>query len=138
MVGVEMEIIKTCFTISAPDLSFSDITNSLGISPTNIRKKKDWPQPSIIAGIAEDAWTLSMENEQFSCVSQSIQKLCQLLLPKAPIVRRLCDRYHATTHIEIIIHTEENSLPEMVLPAEQISFLSELHAELGFDIYFDL
>lgn len=133
-----MARIKAYFTIGAPKLSFVEITNSIGVIPTNVRRKEDWPLPSIIAGIAEDVWIFSLENEYSNCVSQSIQKLCQIFGPKVSEIRQLCDHFCATAHVEVVIHTEENSLPEMFLSTENIRFLNELRAEIGFDVYFDL
>lgn len=133
-----MAEVKLFLSIIAPELPFHVITDSLGMAPTDTRKKEDWPLPSIVAGIAEDTWTFSLDSEESYGISQPIQKLCQLFMPKAPAVRQVCDQFHAAVHIEVVIHTEENDLPEMLLSAQNIRFLDALHAEIGFDVYFDL
>lgn len=133
-----MAEIKIYFSIIGSDLPFHTVTDSLGIAPTDTKRKENWPLPSIIAGVAEDTWTFSLESEENYGISQPIQKLSRLFLPKTPVVRQVCERFHAAVHIEVVIHTDENDLPEMLLSAENIHFLDELHAEVGFDVYFDL
>lgn len=113
------------------------LTEKLNLQPTRIRKKNEWPQASIIAGIAQDVWELQMGKEECRAVSIQLDKLQDSLYSKVEIIKELSKKYLLETSITVVIEMETGDGPEMVLSKENIAFLSSINAEIGFDLYID-
>lgn len=132
-----MAKVKVNFYLTGESIPFENLTEQLGVSPSSIRKKQDWPQPSILAGIAIDTWEYQTQKENALSVSTQLDKIEKVFGEKVETIRTLIERYSLKSNIVIIVETESSDFPEMVLTEENISFLAAIKAELGFDFYVD-
>ena len=133
-----MSLMKISLFISGSKLNFEDITNQLEIKPTVVRKKEDWPVPSIEAGIAADVWAYRMDHIETELLSKPVDDLQAVFLPLKEKVRELCGTYSAEAYVEVVIHTEPGSLPSLTLSRENIQFLAQINADFGVDLYEDM
>ena len=129
--------IKINFYLAGDDVDLGDLSEKLNLQPTRVRKKNEWPQASILAGIAQDVWELQMEKEECKAVSIQLDKLQKRLISKVEIIKELSSQYRLESSVTVVIEMEAGGGPEMVLSKENIVFLSLLNAEIGFDLYID-
>ncbi len=132
-----MPKVRVDFYLSGDNADLDDITERMELIPTSSRKKMEWPQASINAGIAKDAWLYEMEKEECKAISKQLNKLQEILSPKTDVIRDLCNIYSLKASITIVVEMECNDGPEFVLTQNNIAFLSSINAEIGFDLYMD-
>ena len=135
MVDILEPRIKINFYMSGNNLNLDIITKRIGIEPTKVRKRTEWPQASISAGIAKDTWLLQLNDEECKAVSIQLDKLQYLLFSKVPIIKELSKEYLLEVSVTVVIDMEKGDGPELVLSPSNIKFLSLINAEIGFDLY---
>ena len=74
--------VKVSFYMSGDDVDLDVLTEQIGIKPTKVRKKSEWPQVSISMGMAKDSWLLETEKEECIAVSTLFDKLQKILSQK--------------------------------------------------------
>lgn len=131
----DMPLISVEFYMTSDSTDLESITNALGLVPTRTRKKQDWPQGTIDAGMACDLWEISIEQETSKSVDAQCKKLMDILRGKEEIIKSLCNRYNMETHFEVVIHMKSTETPAIYLEKESISFLAAINADIGFDVY---
>lgn len=129
--------VKVSFYLSGDDVDLNVLTEEIGIIPTKVRKKTDWPQVSISMGIAKDSWLLETEKEECKAISNQFDKLCKILFPKADVILSLSEKYLLEASVTIVVEMEVGNGPELVLSKENVAFLSLINAEIGFDLYIE-
>ena len=132
-----MSKIKVDFYLTGSEVNLDSITQALGIIPTKIRKKNEYPFKSQEAGMALDLWQLSTGKEECKAVSLQVDMLQKVLSQKVQIINKLCEEYMLEASVTVVIEMEAGDGPEIVLTKENINFLSSLNAEIGFDLYID-
>lgn len=125
------------FSLSGDKIPLHDIAQKIGIPPARIRKKEDWPRPSILAGVAKDMLEFRTDKEECRAVSTQLGKIQAMLTPKIETIREVMQKYSMKANLTVVIESEINDYPELVLTMENIEFLSAIHAEIGFDLYID-
>ena len=123
--------------MTGDDVELDVLTKEIGIIPTKVRKKTEWPQVAISMGIAKDGWLLETEKEECRAVSVQLDKLQKKLYPKLDVIRELCKKYFLEISITIVVEMEAGDGPELILSRDNIAFLSLINAEIGFDLYVD-
>lgn len=129
--------VKVSFYMSGDDVDLDILTEQIGIKPTKVRKKSEWPQVSISMGIAKDSWLLEMEKEECIAVSTLFDKLQKILFPKTDIIIALSEKYALEVSVTVVVEMEVGSGPELALTKENIVFLALVNAEVSFDLYID-
>lgn len=129
--------VKVSFYLTGDDAELDVLTEEIGIIPTKVRKKIEWPQVSISMGIAKDVWLLETEKEECRAVSIQLDKLQKRLYPKLDVILELCKKYVLETSITIVVEMETGDGPELILSRDNVAFLSLINAEIGFDLYVD-
>lgn len=132
-----MPKVKADFYLTGDEVDLDSITQTLGISPTKMRKKNEYPLKTQEAGMALDLWQLSTGKEECRAVSLQLDKLQDMLLPKVEIINKLSKEYTLEASMTIVIEMETGAGPEMVLSSKNIHFLYLIDAEIGFDLYID-
>jgi hypothetical protein len=132
MANVEISI---CFTTYDDNFNFIKLTEALDIMPSKVRKRLDFPAQSINSGIATNEWVMSIRKENCSSVSEILDQVQQIFNNKEYLIIELCKRYDLSITVSIVIDMEEGNGPEIVLSKENIKFLSNIDAEVGFDVY---
>ena len=64
--------VKVSFYMSGDDVDLDVLTEQIGIKPTKVRKKSEWPQVSISMGMAKDSWLLETEKEE--CTKEDVRQ----------------------------------------------------------------
>lgn len=131
----EKPIISANFYLSGKHVDLTAITETLKIKPTRTRKMEDWPKSAKKAGLACDLWVLSTENEHSKSVSDYLRKLANQIADREDEIIGICKQYNLETNIEIVIHMNSMSGPEVVLNKALIKLFASINAEVGFDIY---
>ena len=129
--------VKVSSYMSGDDVDLDALTKQIGIKPTKVRKKAEWPQVSVSMGIAKDAWLLETEKEECKEVSVQLDKLQKFLFPKIDVILALREKYFLETSITIVVEMEAGDGPELVLTKDNIAFLALIDAEIGFDLYLE-
>lgn len=129
--------VKVGFYLSGDDVDFHILTEEIGIVPTKVRKKADWPQVSISMGIAKDSWLLETQKEECKVISNQLDKMCEMLFPKVDVIRTLIQKYKLESSVTIVVEMEAGNGPEFVLSKDHVAFLALINAEIGFDLYFE-
>lgn len=132
-----MPKVRVCLFLSGDDIPLHDITEKIGILPTEIRKKKDWVQPSILAGIAKDTWAFYTDKVECRAIQTQLDTLQTIFKQKTEQIRELIETYSIIVNVIIMVEAEINEYPELILTEENVEFLSSIHAEVGFDLYID-
>jgi hypothetical protein len=123
--------IRVDFNISGDEFDLQYITNQIGINPTKTRTKNECPVPMT----ALTYWRLSTNKEISKAVCWQFEKIMKVLTGKELIINQLCEEYNLETNFNIVIEMESNNGPELVLTQQIVSFISSIHAEVGFDLY---
>ncbi len=132
-----MPKVRVSLFLSGNDIPLHDITKKIGILPTKVREKKDWPRSSIVAGIAKDTWEFRTDKMEYRDISTPLNEIQAIFAPKAKMIKELAEIYSMSINVIIMIEAEINEYPELILTKENIDFLSSIHAEVGFDLYID-
>ncbi len=127
--------IRVCFFLEGENLPFERISEDLRILPTEVRRKDEWPAPSIAAGIAKDSWSLEMPYVESYSVCQPLMELQRLLAGKEDVLVTFCERYNMRVSIALTIHWTCGNHPALYLDRETIRFLASIHADFGIDPY---
>ncbi|EAK9821936.1 DUF4279 domain-containing protein [Listeria monocytogenes] len=132
---MESNLPKICvgFNLTGDDFDLNYVTAKLGILPTNMRERKDFP----VSAMAHTSWELETEKEFCKAVCWQFEKLIRQLQGKRNIINSLCNDLNLKAIFTVVINMENGDGPELVLTKEIISFISSINAEVGFDIYVD-
>lgn len=130
-----MPKVRVSLFLSGDHVPLNDITEEIGVLPTKVRKKEDFPVDSILAGVAKDTWEFRTDKIECSVISTQLDKIKIIFGPKIEIIKDLSKRYLISVNIIIMVEAEMGEYPEFVLTRENIDFLSLLHSEIGFDLY---
>ncbi|MDT0017144.1 DUF4279 domain-containing protein [Listeria swaminathanii] len=121
------------FYLTGDDFDLNYVTAKLGILPTNMRERKDFP----VSAMAHTSWELETEKEFSKAVCYQFEKLIRELRGKEAIINELFDNLNLEVIFTVVINMENGDGPELVLTKEIIGFVSAINAEVGFDIYVD-
>mgnify|MGYP005759862513 CR=1 FL=1 len=130
-----MPKVKVSLFFSGNNIPLNDIASKIGISPTQVCKKEDWPFASVLAGIAKDTLLFSTNKKECTAISTQIDEIQMMFTPKIEIIQNLIKSYALSVNIIVMVETEIGEYPELILTIENIDFLSSIHAEIGFDLY---
>lgn len=128
---------QVCFCVTGEDIDFDLLTDKLTIQPTRVRKKEEWPQAFILAGIAEDTWEYRTKVRKSRTVSEPLSRIQSFLSGKIDIVNELQRKYLLETYIIVKVRMDVFDRPELYLTKENIEFLSRINAEIKFDMRID-
>ncbi|MCB6200463.1 DUF4279 domain-containing protein [Extibacter muris] len=135
MQNQNMPLISVGFCIESKSANLRKISEVLDLIPTRSRRKSEWPQPSIDAGIACDSWELSTEQSTSMSVDTECKKLIDMLKGKENSILSLCEEYQMDVHVQVVIHMNNNRTPAIFVEKETVTFLAMVNADIGFDIY---
>ena len=124
-----------CLVTYNDDVDFDAITESLDVLPSNMRRITDFPMQSINLGVAENEWVVSIENNECLAIWKPVKQLQIMFQNKESLIKEICKKYDMKAILVIVINMEEGNGPEIVLSQENIKFLSDIGAEVDFDIY---
>jgi len=127
--------VRTHLCISGNALNFDEITYCLGIFPTKVRSKDDYPEVSKMMGYAHDEWIYSTPKVECRSVSTQIDALEKIFENCVTELSHVCKMFNAKITIIIEIEMEIGNHPELSFTKENISFISSINSEIGIDPY---
>ncbi|MDL2251013.1 DUF4279 domain-containing protein [Lachnospiraceae bacterium OttesenSCG-928-J05] len=135
MQSKDMPLISISFCMSSKSADLARITELLNLNPSKSRKKSEWPQASIDAGVACDLWKLETEQVTSVSVDSEFKRMTNLLEGEKEKIISLCKEYEMDVHFEVVVHTKTTKTPAIYLEKESIQFLASINADIGFDVY---
>lgn len=133
--------IKVSFVIEGKKLNLKKLTEELDILPTETRGIEDWPEAvKSNLNLPEElqpryVWCICRVVDLCKQIEIPINKIVAQIKGKEQKILDFCIRDNLKKSLCITIHAETMDLPEIVLPAEIVSYFGKLKAEIGFDIY---
>lgn len=130
-----LPLISVEFCITSDSVDLQKINDVLNLTPSKSRKKHEWPQASIKAGIACDSWGINTKKTTSMSVDAECKKMMDILKGKEAIIQTLGKEDNIKTHFEVVIHMTSSQTPAIYLGKETVAFLATINADIGFDIY---
>lgn len=121
--------------LSGDGIDLDMITQTLGLNPSLVRKKNDWPQGTIDAGLAVDTWMYQTACVTSWAVYEQFKELQSAFAGKTATLTELIEKFSLSTTVTVVVEMNAGNAPELVIEPEQIGFLSQIHAELAYDLY---
>lgn len=131
------------FSLFGDEFSIDDVTELLGVEPTNTYKKGDTivrpHNPNVLSTRThfrkETAWELSTGYQKSYDVNEQLDQVLKPLKNKAAIINQLKIKYELDCQISIVIVIENGLTPALHLNTEQIKFANSIDAEFDIDLY---
>ena len=133
--------IKVSFVVEGKNFEMKQLTEEVGILPTETRGREDWPeaiksnknlpeslQPRCI-------WCICQTEDSCKQIEIPIQKMVLQLNGKEQKLIKYCKKNNLKKSMSIVIHADTMNLPEIVLSSYMVSYFGKLDVEIGFDIY---
>ena len=125
--------LTTKFYIAGWDFEPDDITDKLGLVPTEVWKQK---REHLLSrkDIPNVSWNLGKHEERIYSVSDAVESVMDLLLPVKEKIKHVSEKpnYHVGITCSVTIY-EDNPIYDLSVSA--ISKLSELGCEFSLDIF---
>lgn len=126
---------------SGKDFGLKEFTKEIGISPSEVRQSKDWPEvirhnvslPESLHAHCE--WCISEQEAGCKTLEGPIKNLILKIAGKEEKIKELCKKNNVEKSLIIVISGNPMYLPEMVISSELVSYFGELEVEIGFDLY---
>lgn len=129
-----VERIKTMLCLTKHEFDLEAVTHELGIIPTTARRWEEFPPQSIAAGVAETEWVYEIEQKNCRSVSIVFRRLMDVFQDRQKLMQ-VVEKYQLKVDVVIVIQMINGDSPLILLEKEEIDFLSEIRADLGFDLY---
>lgn len=132
---IDIPIIRIDFVLLGERLDFNQITRKLGIQPTKVKSKHDFPDISKQMGYAKDTWKLSTSQTATFEISEEVRILMRWLESKKEDIVQIQQIFKADVSVNISVHAIEEKQPAYILEKDVIAFLGNIGARAGFDLY---
>ncbi|WP_336789622.1 DUF4279 domain-containing protein [Paenibacillus sp. MMO-177] len=131
------------FSIFGEDFPVNEVTQLLGINPTNSHNKSDVIAKEENANVnstkvhyrKETAWKLSTGYQESYDVKEQLDQILERLKYKSEIINQLKLKYKLECLFSIVIIMENGYTPGLHLDKEQIEFANSIKAEFDIDLY---
>ncbi|AGK54492.1 TPR domain-containing protein [Bacillus sp. 1NLA3E] len=135
--------VKVYFSLYGDDFPIDNVTEILGIKPTNSYKKGDViPKkynPNVVSTKVqfrkETAWEFGTDYQESNDVKVQLDHIIRPLKNKATIINQLKSKYNLECDFSIVIIMENGETPGLHLDNEQIEFANNIKAEFDIDLY---
>ena len=133
--------IEVSLTIEGKEMDLDKLTKELGLMPKKTRKPTDWPEAIICnTGLSAQlqpryVWSICQNMDFCKQIEIPVRKIIAQIEGKEKQIIEFCETNALHKSLCIVIHAETMCLPEMVLPADIISYLGKMELEISFDIY---
>ena len=134
--------ITTSFVISGEELSFAEMTDIVGLTPSETRRKEEYYVPQF----AKDTWDYCLTDVYpvpewgdkgipYPDVMTQLGEIQSLLEDRVDAIREYCAPRKLEVVFVVASSSEDDRQPLMDLPADFISFMARLGARISFDLY---
>ncbi len=126
------EYISVALVISADENYNELISDRLRVSPTSVKDKCEIK----ISSFAHCEWIYDTGRLEVRSISEAVEPILNLFDDKRQVIKELLMEIDGKCDIVIVISANAADGPEVVLDSRLISFANEIHAEIGFDLYY--
>ncbi|WP_139311355.1 DUF4279 domain-containing protein [Bacillus sp. MRMR6] len=131
------------FSLYGNEFPIEDVTEAMGIEPTNSYKKGDVIvrplNPNVISTKSqyrkETSWELSTGYQESFDVKIQMDQILERLKNKADIINGLKNKYQLECDFSIVIIMENGDTPGLHIDNEQIAFANSIKADFDIDLY---
>lgn len=128
--------VRVYLSIFGDSFPLEDITEKLGIEPSNTYRKGDRiPNRSSKLLRKETSWHLDTGYQESFDVEEQLQQIIMPLQNKVSIIQEIKQTYSVVCKFYIVIIMEEGDTPSLYLDKDVINFVSSIGAEFDIDLY---
>ena len=109
----------------------NEITAVSEVLPTKIRLPEDYK----IKEFSGYDWQREVKIHDAETISEPLNQLIKLFEKNVENLTKLMQSYNLNAYIVIVIHANEDELPEIVIDPQVISFANTIKAEISIDLY---
>jgi hypothetical protein len=121
-------------SIYGDDFHPQDITDKIGIQPTEYWKKGD-NVPGKLITRKNTCWRLSTGYQESLDINEQISHIMELFQGKSSGINELISSYNLEIMISVVINIENNQKPAMYFNRQTIEFINLIKAEVDIDLY---
>ena len=118
------------------DLNLDMITDVLGVIPTRIRKRKEFPRLTQERHWAHDVWSFNTRVNKSYSIENHVQCLVDAFYNKRNTIATLKEDMNFTTCFYFMINTSvEDWYPKMLLSKEFVEMVATINTKVSFALY---
>jgi hypothetical protein len=135
-----MPVVHASLSFTGKKLELAEITHLLGVTLTRVRTENDWPDAIKNNADLPDhlkprrVWEYEVHQKQCNDINSPLEELVDIFHAKIEKIRSITHN-GAEPHVEILVHAQDTRMPYIGLTQKSLSFLHDIGAEIGFDIY---
>lgn len=122
------------FSICGDLLNLAEVTETLGINPSETRVKGVIPEGRKRASV-ETSWSISTEKEDSYDIDVQTKKVIFLLREKVNELREIKEKMHVSFILSLVVEVENGEKPALHFPSDTIEFLGGIGAESDMGLY---
>lgn len=132
--------IKISLVADGKDFNLENMTQKLEVQPTKVRTKDDWPDAIKNNPDLPDEykprhnWCYSKTFEEMYDFTLAYQEILSKFRPKTSILKKMSTDEQIKYAVVLSIDCYDGDFPAMVVDSAMVHFLSEIDAEISFDI----
>ncbi|WP_455813226.1 DUF4279 domain-containing protein [Pseudomonas graminis] len=131
---VDKTKVRAEFSICGDQFDLNEITERLGINPSEVRVKgvipKGRKRPSV-----ETSWSISTDKEDSYDVDVQTKKVLSLIKEKVGDLCEIKEKMDVSFILSLIVEVENGEKPALHFTSDTISFLGKIGAESDIDLY---
>lgn len=119
------------------DISHSEITEKLGISPTKIHVKGEKKSVNSKLLWKKNAWMFNSPLDEYTSFELQMNSMVDIIEPKIHLFKPFCEKYYCEFGCALFIYCGENeeSSPWVHLNSRYNKLIQELNIEFDLDLY---
>lgn len=132
--------VEVSFVADGKDFNLENMTRILEIKPTEIRTKDDWPDaiknnPNLPEEYQpRHNWVYSKIFYEMYDFTLAYQEILSKFKPKIEKLKKLANKEQIDYAVVLSIDCYDGDFPAMVVDSTMVHFLSDINAEISFDI----
>lgn len=132
--------VEVSFVAVGKDFDLTNMTSVLEIQPTEVRTKDDWPNaiknnPNLPEEYQpRHSWSYSKVFYEMYDFTLAYQEILSKFKPKTDTLKKLTNNEEIKYAVVLSIDCYNGDFPAMVVDIPMLHFLSDINAEISFDI----
>ncbi len=122
------------FVFEADYLDIDDISDTLGLEPTNTWEKGDLIKDRPVVR-KQSCWSIGTGNKESLDINDQLFEMIEMLKGKEGIINNISKKYDTTPFFMILINIEDDEKPIISIYSPIIKFASSINAHLEIDWY---
>lgn len=127
--------IKVEFSIFGEEIQIDYVSTKLNIKPDLFYKKGDPIKNNTLYKRKEDCWSINTGYQESLDINEQLKQIFDLINGKEKELLKVKNLYNLDMKFDVVINIENNELPAVYLEKHFINFISQIGAEIDFDMY---